>query len=363
MNIEGEDAMRQSLKAVASPVHLVKSHALQSCWDLQLSGLGADAVRVALECGLFAHLGQFTGADEVAEELALDHANTGYLLELLWSMDLLERESAPQQRYRNLPVAAQYLSADSDHYCGDALLFHHRGLRQVGMQLDDLVRKGSGMTPTPDDDAVQQGWAMAARLQITQKQRAVTVEVACELFTMQPEFQHAKRLLDLGGGPGLAAIALARLQPALTGTVFDYEAVAAVATERIAEAGLSGRLQAIGGDLNKDDFGADYDLIWCSSVLHFVPDIPAVLNRLYQALRPGGVLVCCHAEVHATAPQARRILQYYLHMRMQGRHVLPEGELARNLMCAGFVDVKQWDDVRFPVTPVTALVAHKARGG
>jgi len=355
--------VRQSLKTVASPLHLAESHELQPCWDLQLSGLGADAVRVALECGLFAYLGQFASAGEVAEALTLDPANTGYLLELLWSMDLLERERGSQRRYRNLPVAAQYLNADSDRYCGDAMLFRHRILRQVGVQLEDLVRKGSGMMPAPDAEAVQQGWAMAARSQIAQEQRAVTAEVACELFSMLPEFSHAKRLLDLGGGPGLVAIALAQLQPGLTGSVFEYEATAAVATERIAEAGLSHRLQAIGGDLNRDDFGADYDLIWCSSVLHFVPDIPSMLDRLYQAMLPGGVLVCCHAEVHATAPQARRILQYYVHMRMQGRHVLPEGELARNLTRAGFIDVKQWDDVRFPVTPVTALVAHKARGG
>ncbi|MDO5101855.1 MAG: methyltransferase domain-containing protein [Lautropia sp.] len=362
MVIEGEDVVCQSLKAVASPAHLTEPHALQSCWDLQLSGVGADALRVALECDLFAHLGQFVSADKIAEELVLDHANTGYLLEILWSMNLLECEGGAQRCYRNLPVAAHYLSTDSDHYCGDALLFRHHILRQFGMQLEGLVRKGSGMTSGPDADTIQQGWAMAARSQIEQEQRAVTAEVACKLFTELPEFPHAKRLLDLGGGPGLVAIALAQSQPALTGTVFEYDAVAATAAERIAEAGLSHRLQAVGGDLNKDDFGADYDLIWCSSVLHFVQDIPAVLDRLYQAMRPGGVLVCCHAEVHATAPQARRILQYYLSLRMQGRHVLPEGELAHSLSRAGFVDVKQWDDVRFPVTPVTALVAHKARG-
>ncbi|WP_439144669.1 methyltransferase family protein, partial [Ventosimonas gracilis] len=80
-------------------------HALQACWAGQLDGLGADAVRVALECGLFSHLQAFTTAEALAAQLSLDAANTGYLLELLWAMDLLERETTPALRYRNQPVA------------------------------------------------------------------------------------------------------------------------------------------------------------------------------------------------------------------------------------------------------------------
>jgi len=281
--------MRRMLKAVESQDVLTEPHALQACWEGQLDGLGADAVRVALECGLFSHLEGFITAEALAAQLALDAANTGYLLELLWGMDLLERETAPVPRYRNQPVASGYLNAQSANYCGDALLFRHRVLRAAGAGLGELVRKGSPRAVTPDTANLQRGWAQAARVQIAQEQRAVTAEVACELCATLPQFQHARRLLDLGGGPGLVAIALAQRQPNLTGVVFEYPEAAAVAQEHIDNAGLSPRLQAIGGDLNSDDFGADYDLVWCSSVLHFVADIPALLNRLYHAMRPGGV--------------------------------------------------------------------------
>jgi hypothetical protein len=50
-------------------------------------------------------------------------------------------------------------------------------------------------------------------------------------------------------------------------------------------------------------------------------------------------------------------------MRMQGRHVLPEGQLAQLLEQAGFDDVQQFDEVRFPVAPVTALIARKTCKG
>jgi len=102
---ERESAMRRMLKAVESQDCLTGPHALQACWEGQLDGLGADAVCVALECGLFSHLQAFTTAETLAAQLPLDAANTGYLLELLWGMNLLERETMHGSRpssWRNL---------------------------------------------------------------------------------------------------------------------------------------------------------------------------------------------------------------------------------------------------------------------
>lgn len=351
----------RSLREVVLSEQLLESHALQACWDAQLAGLSADALNLALEHGVFAHLDQFIAAEELAQVLKWDADNTSYLLELLWSLELLECQWTCPRRYRSLPKSARYFNPNSAEYCGDALLFRHGVLRQVGLQLDELVRNGK--SPPADPKLVQQGWAAAARAQIAQEQSAVTANVACEIFGAVPEFWQAQRLLDLGGGPGLVAIALAQQQHDLHAVVFEYEAAAAVAQQRILDAGLETRLSTMAGDLLVDDFGSGYDLIWCSSVLHFVPDIPALLARLYRALRPGGVLVCCHAEVHTEVSKAKRILHYYLHMRMQGRQVLPEGQLARLLEQAGFDEVQQFDEVRFPVAPVTALIARKACKG
>lgn len=340
---------------------LNSAHPLQSCWDLQLAGLGADALQVALECALFDHLGAPVSAPALADTLELDAASTGYLLELLWSLGLLERDSQQPPRYHNLPLADLYLRAEANAYCGDALLFRHRVMRQTGAQLGDYLRNGVPRPPMASA-AMAKAWADAARLQIAQEQRAVTRDVACALVESLPEVHHLERLLDLGGGPGLVAIALAERLPALEGVVFEYPLAAEVARENIAAAGLAQRLKAIGGDLNDDDFGSGYDLIWCSSVLHFVHDLPDTLHRLFAALRPGGVLLCCQAEVPDERQAAAQVLPYYLHMRLQGRHVLAEGELARTLEGIGFRGVQHLNGLRFPVTPVNAVIARKPQG-
>ncbi|CAI3809934.1 hypothetical protein GLGCALEP_05958 [Pseudomonas sp. MM221] len=185
------------------------------------------------------------------------------------------------------------------------------------------------------------------------------MDVACALIERLPQAPRLRRMLDLGGGPGLVAIALARQLPDLHGAVFDFAETAVVAQENIVRAGLEERLGIIGGDLDSDDFGSGYDLIWCSSVFHFAHELDGLLRRLHTALNPGGVLVCCHAEVPQDKQTAARVLPYYLHMRMQGRHVLPAGELAERLRNTGFADVRQEDGLRYPVAPVTAVTASK----
>ncbi|WP_082416147.1 MULTISPECIES: class I SAM-dependent methyltransferase [Pseudomonas] len=341
-------------------LHPTATHPLQACWDLQLGGLAADALQLALAHGLFDHLQQYLAPAQVAQALDWQAESADYFLELLWSLDLLERHAQRPARYRNSPLADRHLRSDAAQYCGDALMFRHRVLRETGAQLDGYLRTGMPRQ-APSTAQLDQGWANAARLQIAQEQRAVTCDSACALLASLPEYPRLQRLLDLGGGPGLVAIALARQLPALSGVVLEYPETAQVAADNIAAAGLGARLSARGADLNSDDIGSGYDLIWCSSVLHFVDDLPATLQRLHAALAPGGLLVCCQAEVPQARQVAAQVLPYYLHMRLQGRHVLAEGELAQLLRDSGWRGVEQVDGVRYPLTPVTAVIARKAK--
>jgi hypothetical protein len=91
------------------------------------------------------------------------------------------------------------------------------------------------------------------------------------------------------------AIALAQAHAGVHGCVFDWPETVAVAAANIAHAQLSDRLETLGGDLDSDDIGGDYDLVWCSSVLHFVPDMAAAAQdprgpetRRRLRLRAGG---------------------------------------------------------------------------
>ena len=340
-------------------------HALQPYWDLAVAPVQADGLAAALELGILDVLTVPHTPAQLAQALSLHAPHTALLLELLWSMQVLERDGADagaqasDQRYRCTAATVPYFCRDSLAFCGDAWLYRLHALRHFATQLNALVRDGGKAAPYRAANG--SNWAAAAQQQIGQEQRAVTMRAA--LSVMQRIAPFAARatplnLLDLGGGPGWVAIALAQAHAGVHGCVFDWPETVAVAAAHIAHAQLSERLETLGGDLDSDDIGGDYDLVWCSSVLHFVPDMAAALRKIHAALKPGGVFVCVQAEIAATAGEAARVLPYYLPMRMLGRAVTRQGELAQLLRDTGWQQVEQYGASDCPMAPVQVLIAR-----
>ncbi|OGG52322.1 MAG: hypothetical protein A3F84_19745 [Candidatus Handelsmanbacteria bacterium RIFCSPLOWO2_12_FULL_64_10] len=339
------------------------THPLQPYWNLALASVQADALVAALDVGLFDTLGEHADAGAIAARLDLDPDKLEHVLELLWSMDLLERTqvhagAAMTPRYRASSGAKRYLVKHSPDYCGDAWAFRLRSLREFGALLPDHLQTRTEQHAPPPPVPSDQCWATLARTKIVQEQAAITAEAALALLDRLPELRGSRRFLDLGGGPGMVAIALARALPACQGTVFDLPPTAAVARQNIEAAQLGARLSVQGGDLTRDDIGHGYDLIWCASVLHFVPDLAATLRKIRAALAPGGLLVSIHAEIAQPAPRAAPVLAYYLPLLMRGHHVGRQGELAGALRDAGFDSVGTFESDLFPLAPVQVQVCR-----
>lgn len=194
-------------------MNLEPRHPLQRYWDLAAAAVQAEALNVALTLDLFEALCAPRTAHELAGLLGLDAGNTGHLLDLLWSMDLLERDPrrAPERAvYLIAPVARSYLLRASPAWCGDAWRYRQGRLQQAAGMLERQVRQGAltDSAPSPERGAAQ--WAQAARKQLAQEQHAATVPAALAALARVPESAAVTRLLDLGGGPGWVAIALAR---------------------------------------------------------------------------------------------------------------------------------------------------------
>ena len=108
-----------------------------------------------------------------------------------------------------------------------------------------------------------------------------------------------ERVVDVGSGPGVAAVMLAEAFPAAHVTAFDGNpTLLRAATERAEAAGLGNRFGTRHGQIGPGlaDLGPA-DLIWVSHVLHHLADPVAGIRSLGEALRPaapgrpdGGVL-------------------------------------------------------------------------
>ena len=105
-----------------------------------------------------------------------------------------------------------------------------------------------------------------------------------------PLFSRCRRILDVGGNNGEMALAIARLNPGCRVTVYDFPAVVEKAEERFRAAGLSDRLDTIGGDILERALPAGYDCILYSHVVEmFSPArYTEMLRRAFDALPSGG---------------------------------------------------------------------------
>ncbi|GKW26085.1 O-methyltransferase [Pectobacterium carotovorum subsp. carotovorum] len=325
---------------------------LETLWQLAASSVKADALHLALEQQIFDQLEDATTSEQLAEALGWQPEKTEFLLEILWSMQLLTRD---HRGYRTTPTSAAVLCRSSPRFLGDAWRFRLASLRQFGQGLRDgmLQPLPTQLSELPRDAA----WANAAEQQIAQEQRSVTADLADQLISSLPDFPQIRHVLDLGGGPGWVAITLALRHAQISGTVYDLPQTAAVAQRNIDDAGLSARLSAQSGTFP----GEKYDLIWSSSFLHFVEDIPTMLATLHHTLAPEGTLVLAQAEIAEEANDAAPVLPFYLPMQMSGRHVTREGQLTQWLLAAGFTSVETRRHQAFPMAPLNVLIARKRR--
>lgn len=102
----------------------------------------------------------------------------------------------------------------------------------------------------------------------------------------------ALRVLDVGGGNGVEAVALAAQGHHVT-LLDSSPAMVAEARSRAAAQGVSEHVACIEADVSAIPVQwpqPQFDLILCHNVLQYVADIEAVLPALGQASRPGGWL-------------------------------------------------------------------------
>ena len=110
-----------------------------------------------------------------------------------------------------------------------------------------------------------------------------------------------RRLLDVAGGSGIYACALAAQFPELTGSVFEKPPVDRIAQRAIDKRGYGSRINVVAGDMLNDGLPKGYDVHLWSNVLHDW-DVPIVIQLLHAsagALPAGGEIVIHDAFLNA----------------------------------------------------------------
>lgn len=238
-------------------------------------------VLTAIELDVFTAVGADGGsAGDIAATLGTDVRATEMLLNALVALELLEKNEG---RFTCGAVPAEHLSAGSPK--DSRSIFRH--LAQIWTSwsaLTECVRTGGpaeGRAEKPRDESWTKSFIGAMHeFALTQ----------AEAFVDAVDLTGVGKVLDLGGGSGAYAITFARKSADVKSTVFDLPSVIPLTRDCVAEAGLTGRVDSIEGDMCKDDFGTGYDLVWISSVCHMLgpEENVALFGKVHAALEAGG---------------------------------------------------------------------------
>ena len=156
-----------------------------------------------------------------------------------------------------------------------------------------------------------------------------------EALAQRLDLSGVDRLMDLGGGSGVASIALARRYPQLTAIVVDIENVCIAGREIAAENSLDDRVTYHPADFLADELPVGFDMVLECDVNVYGEDL---FRRVRDSLNDGGrfVIVDKFAPAEGISPPSR------LHWALEGSltdpdYMFPTAALVREqLEVAGF---------------------------
>jgi len=290
----------------------------------------------AVELGLFDALALAGGSSrEVAAACETDVRATNRVLNVLVSLGLLRQEEG---RFLHTESSRRFLRKDSPEYL--AKLDHSLHLWNSWNTLTQAVRLGGRVetgSPRRREPELTRSFIAAMHYYGLERARAVVDSL---------DLSGVSSVLDIGGGSGAYSIAFMRaIGPAGRATIFDLPEVVPLASDYVAEAGLSGRIALVAGDYLSDELPAGHDLAFLSAVIHINSprENEDLVRRTAAGLNPGGQLVVRDFFVDEDRCGPLMATLFSLNMLVNTRRgdSYAESEMRRWFAAAGLVDVRR----------------------
>lgn len=237
----------------------------------------------ALDLDLFSHVAAGAGdLDAIAEACGVSRLNADRLVTCCLALGLLDKDS--DERLGNPPDVARFLVKGLRSYAGPWMQFTRPDVAGW-MRLGEILA-----SPEAPSRLGMYGNLTVDAARTYHTATASIGRGAGRRFVRQVDLSARHRLLDLGGGSGAYSIEAVLANPALTAVVFDLPPVAVVCGEFLDAAGVSDRVEAVGGDFTADALPTGCDVAVMASNLPIYDEatIGAVVAKTYDALEPGG---------------------------------------------------------------------------
>ena len=272
----------------------------RSVWDLWLSINYLPAATVSDELGIFKALEEKpASASDLAARMSFDLRATVAIVRLLAALGLLSQHEG---RYHLTETSRLYFLKESAFYWGHMLRSdqpQHAKFRDALLGRSPEGRPGLAPHMPSNSTGSIDGWASgnvdserARRVAAAMQSHSLGAAVA---LARNADFSGVHRLLDVGGGSGCFAIALAQRNADLRCDVMELRTMCEVAQEYIRDGGVEDRVGTVAVDMFREPWPKGYDAMFFSNVFHdWNFDTCAWLaSQAYEALEPGG-RICLH---------------------------------------------------------------------
>ncbi|MDY6794334.1 MAG: methyltransferase [Actinomycetota bacterium] len=276
----------------------------------------------------------------ICAALGLSRRPADVMLTLLTAMGLLAREDG---MFRVTELAAEFLVEGSPWNLGPYLASLKE--RPVCREMLEVLRTGKPARWGARED--EDEWVVA--MERGDFARSFTAAMdgrgayLASLMARSLDCEGRSRLLDIAGGSGIYACAVAAAHPHMSAAVLEKPPVDSAARSAISERGMSEGVSAIAGDMLSGELPAGFDVHLLSHVLHDwdVPAVEKILESSHESLAPGGMVAVYDAHVDADKAGPLEVAEYsvLLMFSTEGKCYSVE-EMEEMLAGAGFEDMR-----------------------
>lgn len=307
----------------------------------------------ALDLGVFSLLTRAMLSDELSQTLHTKPELTEKFLNCLVAIGVLEKK---KERYINAPLAETYLVPTSPYSV---------------INLIGLIRKGESLWESIVERLRGDVCEVPARPRVFDKNFVVAMaegamrgglQRTLEVLSSLEEFKRSRRLLDLGGGHGLYAIAFVLNNPSLRAVVLDFPDVIDVAREYARSYGVTERIEFTACDFTKEEIGSSYDIVFASDCLYLPrEELTGVLKKVKRALLEGGLFITKHWTMNPmrTQPPTTVLWEFRLALGYGYHYVYDNKEYCAILEELGFSSIEILD-ISSETKPSSIVIARKA---
>jgi ubiquinone/menaquinone biosynthesis C-methylase UbiE len=297
----------------------------------------AYAMLAAMQLDLFTPLKDAAlTPEELARTLKVGAQKLSPLLYALRAAGLLTLEDG---RFGNTEEAQRFLVRGSPAYMGSV---HElwQDIWQATLKTAESIRTGS---PQAKHDFTQMS---DAELEAFFRGLHAGALAAGRSLQAHFDFSGYRDLLDVGGGSGGVALALAAAVPQLRATIVDLDRVVPITRRFVAEAGLTDRVQAVVGDVTRAPIPGSFDVAVLRSFIQVLgeKDAGAAIVNVAKAVRPGASIYIVGVGIlddfRVAPPEAAAFNLVFLNVYENGK-AYTESEYRAWLGAAGFQDIER----------------------